>query len=73
MPQPPLYLPPPMLLTPPTISYQVRAILAVLLSLKKRPVIRWERMSQAGRKLAMEVQVCWAYERRKDEREWTVS
>lgn len=29
-----------------------RAILACLLSLKKRPVIRWERMSAAGRKLA---------------------
>lgn len=29
--------------------------MAVLLSVKKRPVIRWERMSQAGRKLAADV------------------
>ena len=28
----------------------------MLLSLKKRPVIRWEKMSQLGRKLAIEVQ-----------------
>lgn len=46
-----------MLLTPPTVSHHLRAILAVLLSLKKKPVIRWERMSQAGKKLASEVQV----------------
>jgi hypothetical protein len=55
--QPPLYLPPPQHLTPPTQSHHVQAILAVLLSLKKRPVIRWERMSQGGRKLALDVQV----------------
>ncbi|KAL7422247.1 vacuolar protein sorting-associated protein 45 [Cryptotrichosporon argae] len=55
-PNPPLYLPPPEHLTPPTLHTHARAILAVLLSLKKRPVIRWERMSQPGRKLALEVQ-----------------
>jgi len=37
------------------LDNHLRAILAVLLSLKKRPVIRWERMSAGGRKLAMEV------------------
>lgn len=55
--QPPLYLPPPMHTPPSVVSSHLRAILGVLLSLKKRPVIRWERMSQAGRKLAVEVQV----------------
>lgn len=55
--QPPLFLPPPMHLAPPVLSNHLRAVLAVFLSLKKKPVIRWERMSQAGRKLAVEVQV----------------
>jgi vacuolar protein sorting-associated protein 45 len=50
-------MPPPDLLPPPVLSNHLNAILAVLLSLKKRPVIRWERMSQSGRKLAAEVQV----------------
>ncbi|WRT66980.1 uncharacterized protein IL334_003945 [Kwoniella shivajii] len=53
---PPIFLPPPMHLPPPTLSSHLKAILAVLLSLKKRPVIRYERMSSAGKKLAMEVQ-----------------
>ncbi|GFZ46321.1 Vacuolar protein sorting-associated protein 45 [Saitozyma sp. JCM 24511] len=55
-PNPPIFLPQPMFLPAPVLSTHSKAILAVLLSLKKRPVIRWERMSQAGRKLAMEVQ-----------------
>ncbi|RXK39558.1 hypothetical protein M231_03228 [Tremella mesenterica] len=55
-PNPPLYLPSPLHLPPPVLSNHLRAILAVFLSLKKRPVIRWERMSQAGRKLAVELQ-----------------
>ncbi|CAD6566648.1 MAG: vacuolar protein sorting-associated protein 45 [Tremellales sp. Tagirdzhanova-0007] len=55
-PNPPLFLPSPLHLPPPVLNHHLRAILAVLLSLKKRPVIRWERMSQAGRKLATEVQ-----------------
>ncbi|ORX39703.1 putative vacuolar protein sorting protein of the Sec1p/Munc-18 family,VpsB [Kockovaella imperatae] len=53
---PPIYLPPPILAPPPVISNHLQSILAVLLSLKKRPVIRWEKMSQIGRKLAGEVQ-----------------
>lgn len=55
-PNPPVFLPQPAFLPPPVLTNHMRAILAVLLSLKKRPVIRWERMSQAGRKLALEVQ-----------------
>jgi hypothetical protein len=55
--QPPLFLPAPIYLPPPVLTHHLQAILAVLLSLKKRPVIRWERMSQVGKKLASEVQV----------------
>ena len=55
--KPPLYLPAPMHLPPPVLANHLHTILAVLLSLKKRPVIRWERMSQAGRKLGTEIQV----------------
>ena len=44
-----------MLVPPPTLDHHTRTILALLLSLKKRPVIRWEKMSQGGRKLAGEV------------------
>ncbi|WVN85192.1 uncharacterized protein L203_100337 [Cryptococcus depauperatus CBS 7841] len=54
-PNPPLYLPPPLYLTPPTIENHIRTILSALLSLKKRPVIRWERMSQAGKMLAQAI------------------
>ena len=50
-----------MLSPSPVISNHLKAILAVLLSLKKRPVIRWEKMSQIGRKLAVEVQVSLAF------------
>ncbi|WWC85327.1 uncharacterized protein L201_000190 [Kwoniella dendrophila CBS 6074] len=53
---PPIFLPSPMYLPPPTLNSHLKAILAVLLSLKKRPVIRYERMSSAGKKLSMEVQ-----------------
>ncbi|WWC69607.1 uncharacterized protein I206_103550 [Kwoniella pini CBS 10737] len=53
---PPIFLPPPLHLPPPTLASHLQAILSVLLSLKKRPVIRYERMSSAGKKLAMEVQ-----------------
>ncbi|WWC61283.1 uncharacterized protein I303_103864 [Kwoniella dejecticola CBS 10117] len=53
---PPIFLPPPLHLPPPTLTSHLQAILSVLLSLKKRPVIRYERMSTAGKKLAMEVQ-----------------
>ncbi|KIR24933.1 hypothetical protein I307_06149 [Cryptococcus deuterogattii 99/473] len=51
-PNPPVYLPSPLHLPPPTLNSHLNTILSVLLSLKKRPVIRWERMSQAGRMLA---------------------
>lgn len=36
----------------------MQGIIAVLLSLKKKPVIRYERMSSMAKKLGMEVQVC---------------
>lgn len=52
---PPIYLPLPLHLPPPTLNSHLSTILSVLLSLKKRPVIRWERMSQAGRMLAQAV------------------
>ncbi|AFR93131.1 hypothetical protein C343_01020 [Cryptococcus neoformans C23] len=54
-PNPPIYLPLPLHLPPPTLNSHLSTILSVLLSLKKRPVIRWERMSQAGRMLAQAV------------------
>ncbi|WOO81057.1 Vacuolar protein sorting-associated protein 45 [Vanrija pseudolonga] len=54
-PNPPLYLPPPDDIPPPVLDNHARAILSVLLSLKKRPVIRWERMSAAGYRLAQDV------------------
>ncbi|OXG27740.1 hypothetical protein C361_01011 [Cryptococcus neoformans Tu259-1] len=54
-PNPPIYLPLPLHLPPPTLNSHLSTILCVLLSLKKRPVIRWERMSQAGRMLAQAV------------------
>ncbi|KAL1411206.1 vacuolar protein sorting-associated protein 45 [Vanrija albida] len=53
--QPPLYLPPPDDIPPPVLDNHLRAILAVLLSLKKRPVIRWERMSASGYRLAQDL------------------
>ncbi|ODN73547.1 hypothetical protein L202_08045 [Cryptococcus amylolentus CBS 6039] len=54
-PNPPLYLPPPLHLPPPTLDSHLQSVLALLLSLKKRPIIRWERMSQPGRTLAQAV------------------
>lgn len=36
----------------------VQGITAVLLSLKKKPVIRYEKMSGMAKKLAVEIQVC---------------
>ena len=58
--QPPIYLPQPMSIPPPTLTHHAQTILSLLLSLKKKPVIRWEKMSSGGKKLAMEVQVCLA-------------
>ncbi|WVQ71393.1 hypothetical protein IAR50_000927 [Cryptococcus sp. DSM 104548] len=54
-PNPPLYLPPPLHLPTPTLDSHLHSVLALLLSLKKRPIIRWERMSQPGRTLAQAV------------------
>ncbi|KAK4689943.1 vacuolar protein sorting-associated protein 45, partial [Tremellales sp. Uapishka_1] len=59
-PNPPMYLPSPDYLAPPVLDAHLKAIMGVLLSIKKKPVIRWERMSAAGRKLALEVQ--WTYQ-----------
>ncbi|WVW83283.1 hypothetical protein I302_105302 [Kwoniella bestiolae CBS 10118] len=53
---PPIFLPPPQHLPPPTLNTHLNTILSVLLSLKKKPIIRYEKMSLAGKKLAMEVQ-----------------
>lgn len=50
-----MYLPPPDDIPPPVLDNHTRAIVAMLLSIKKRPVIRWERMSQAGRKMAADI------------------
>lgn len=55
-PNPPVYLPPPDAIAPSSLSNHADSILAALLSLKKRPFIRWERMSSSGRKLAQELQ-----------------
>lgn len=41
------------------LEHHVQRILAVLLSLKKKPVIRYEKMSGMARKLANEVQVSY--------------
>lgn len=39
------------------LTRSIEGITAVLLSLKKKPVIRYERMSAMAKKLAVEVQV----------------
>jgi len=39
------------------LAHAVEGITAVLLSLKKKPVIRYEKMSGMAKKLAVEVQV----------------
>ncbi|GHJ83888.1 hypothetical protein NliqN6_0290 [Naganishia liquefaciens] len=54
-PNPPIYLPPPLSIPPPTLSTHAHTLLSLLLSIKKRPVIRWEKMSAGGRALAHEV------------------
>ncbi|KAI5453637.1 vacuolar protein sorting-associated protein 45 [Naganishia albida] len=54
-PNPPIYLPAPLSIPPPTLTTHTQTLLALLLSLKKRPVIRWEKMSEGGRALAHEV------------------
>lgn len=54
-PNPPTYLPPPMAIPPSTLDNHLHTILACLLSLKKKPYIRYERMSAGGKKLAEQV------------------
>ena len=55
--QPPVYLPQPLSIPPPTLTHHTQTILSLLLSLKKKPVIRWEKMSSGGKKLAQDVNV----------------
>jgi endoplasmic reticulum-Golgi intermediate compartment protein 3 len=43
---------------PDALERSIQGINAVLLSLKKKPVIRYEKMSTMAKKLASEVQVC---------------
>jgi hypothetical protein len=43
---------------PDALERTVRGLTAVLLSLKKKPVIRYEKMSGMAKKLAVEIQVC---------------
>lgn len=53
----PLYGSTPNAWDPKALELSVRGITAVLLSLKKKPVIRFEKMSGMAKKLAVEVQV----------------
>lgn len=43
------------------LEHCVQGIIAVLLSLKKKPVIRYEKMSGMARKLANEIQVSYLF------------
>ncbi|KAL7414882.1 Sec1 family-domain-containing protein [Mrakia frigida] len=56
-PLPPLHLysSTPQSFNPPSLDLHLQGLLALLLSLKKKPVIRWERMSGTAKKLASEV------------------
>jgi hypothetical protein len=53
----PLYAASPNSWDPKALEHAVQAITAVLLSLKKKPIIRYEKMSGMARKLAVEIQV----------------
>lgn len=53
----PLYGQSPNAWAPKALDRSVQGILAVLLSLKKKPVIRYEKMSGMAKKLATEIQV----------------
>lgn len=46
-----------MQIPPPTLTNHTQSIVALLLSLKKRPVVRYEKMSGGGKKLGQEVLV----------------
>lgn len=56
-PLPPLHLysSTPQSFNPPSLDLHLQGLLALLLSLKKKPIIRWERMSGTAKKLASEV------------------
>jgi hypothetical protein len=58
IPASPLYGSTPNTWDPNALERTVRGITAVLLSLKKKPVIRYEKMSGMAKKLAVEIQVC---------------
>ncbi|KAI0055585.1 Sec1-like protein [Artomyces pyxidatus] len=52
----PLYASSPSTWDPRALEYHVQGLVSVLLSLKKKPVIRYERMSSMAKKLAVELQ-----------------
>ena len=54
----PLYGSTPNSWDPKALECTVQGITAALLSLRKRPVIRFEKMSGMAKKLAVEIQVC---------------
>ena len=54
----PLYGSSPTTWDPKALERAVQGITAVLLSLKKKPVIRYESMSPMAKKLGVEIQVC---------------
>lgn len=56
----PLYGSTPNSWDPKALERTVHGIGAVLLSLKKKPIIRYEKSSGMARKLAVEIQVCHA-------------
>lgn len=51
----PLYASTPHAFNPPSLDIHLQGLLALLLSLKKKPVIRWEKMSGVAKKLAEEL------------------
>ncbi|CED82751.1 vacuolar protein sorting-associated protein 45 [Phaffia rhodozyma] len=55
LPPVPLYSSTPHIFNPPMLDIHLQGLLSLLLSLKKKPVIRWERMSGVAKKLAEEV------------------
>lgn len=57
----PLYGSSPQTWDPGAFDRTVQGILAVLLSLKKKPVIRYEKMSHMAKKLAGEINVCYPW------------
>ena len=54
----PLYGSSPNTWDPKALDWAVQGLIAVLLSLKKKPVIRYEKSSPMAKKLGTEIQVC---------------